>query len=35
MRPGLTQGLISGITAALGYGVGVLAATVWGASAGR
>lgn len=34
-RTGLTQGLISGITAAFGYGVGVLAANVWAAFAGR
>jgi uncharacterized membrane protein len=34
-RTGLTQGLISGITAAFGYGVGVLAANVWDAFAGR
>jgi uncharacterized membrane protein len=34
-RTGLTQGLISGITAAFGYGVGVVAANVWDAFAGR
>jgi uncharacterized membrane protein len=34
-RTGLTQGLISGITAAFGYGVGVLAAYVWQAFANR
>ena len=34
-RTGLTQGLISGITAAFGYGAGVLAANVWNAFAGR
>jgi uncharacterized membrane protein len=34
-RTGVTQGLISGITAAFGYGVGVLAANVWDAFAGR
>ena len=34
-RTGLTQGLISGITAAFGYGAGVLAANVWDAFAGR
>ena len=31
----MTQGLIGGITAAFGYGVGVLAANVWDAFAGR
>jgi uncharacterized membrane protein len=34
-RTGLTQGLISGITAAFGYAVGVLLANVWDAFAGR
>jgi uncharacterized membrane protein len=34
-RTGLTQGLISGITAAFGYGAGVVAANVWDAFAGR
>src|SRR3712207_5185236 len=34
-RTGLTQGLISGISAAFGYGVGVLAAFVWRAFADR
>src|SRR5829696_4367060 len=34
-RTGLTQGLISGITAAFGYAVGVVAANVWNAFAGR
>jgi uncharacterized membrane protein len=34
-RTGLTQGLISGITAAFGYGVGVVAAYVWRAFADR
>ncbi|MFW3172853.1 alpha/beta hydrolase [Geodermatophilus sp. CPCC 206100] len=34
-RTGLTQGLISGITAAFGYAVGTLAANVWNAFAGR
>jgi uncharacterized membrane protein len=34
-RTGLTQGLISGITAAFGYAVGVLAAYVWRAFADR
>jgi uncharacterized membrane protein len=34
-RTGVTQGLISGITAAFGYGVGVVAANVWDAFAGR
>jgi uncharacterized membrane protein len=34
-RMGLTQGLISGITAAFGYGVGVVAASVWRAFADR
>lgn len=34
-RTGLVQGVISGITAACGYGVGVLAAWVWRAFADR
>ena len=34
-RTGLTQGLISGITAAFGYAVGTVAANVWDAFAGR
>jgi uncharacterized membrane protein len=34
-RTGLTQGLISGITAAFGYAVGTMAADVWNAFAGR
>ena len=34
-RTGLTQGLISGITAAFGYAVGVVAAYVWRAFADR
>jgi uncharacterized membrane protein len=34
-RTGLTQGLIAGITAAFGYGVGVVAAAVWRAFADR
>ncbi|MBM7809012.1 putative membrane protein [Geodermatophilus bullaregiensis] len=34
-RTGLTQGLISGITAAFGYGVGVLAAGAWRAVVDR
>lgn len=34
-RTGLTQGLISGITAAFGYGVGVVPANVWRAFVDR
>jgi uncharacterized membrane protein len=34
-RGGLVQGLVSGITAAIGYGLGVLAAWVWRAFADR
>ncbi|WP_211517318.1 alpha/beta hydrolase [Geodermatophilus africanus] len=34
-RTGLTQGLISGITAAFGYGVGVVAAAAWRAIVDR
>jgi len=34
-RTGLTQGLISGLTAAFGYAVGTVAANVWDAFAGR
>ena len=34
-RTGLTQGLISGITAAFGYGVGVVAAGAWRAIVDR
>jgi uncharacterized membrane protein len=34
-RTGLTQGLISGITAVFGYAVGTVAANVWNAFAGR
>jgi uncharacterized membrane protein len=34
-RGGLIQGLICGITAAIGYGLGVLAASIWRAFAGR
>src|SRR5215210_1098667 len=34
-RTGLTRGLISGITAAVGYGVGALGAYVWRAFANR
>jgi uncharacterized membrane protein len=34
-RTGLTQGLIAGITAAFGYGVGVVAAAVWRVFADR
>jgi uncharacterized membrane protein len=34
-RNGLTQGLIGGIAAGFGYGVGVLAGNVWDAFAGR
>jgi uncharacterized membrane protein len=34
-REGVTQGVVSGISAALGYGLGVLAAAVWRAFADR
>jgi uncharacterized membrane protein len=34
-RGGLIQGLVSGITAAIGYGLGVLAAWIWRAFADR
>jgi uncharacterized membrane protein len=34
-RGGITQGLIWGITAAIGYGLGVLAASIWRAFADR
>ena len=34
-RGGLTQGLVWGITAAIGYGLGVLAASIWRAFADR
>src|SRR5215469_17880203 len=34
-RGGLLQGVIAGITAAIGYGLGVLAASVWRAFADR
>jgi uncharacterized membrane protein len=34
-RGGVIQGLVSGITAAIGYGLGVLAASIWRAFADR
>src|SRR5215469_10350127 len=34
-RGGITQGVVFGITAAIGYGVGVLAASIWRAFADR
>ena len=34
-RTGVIQGLVCGITAAIGYGLGVLAASIWRAFAGR
>jgi uncharacterized membrane protein len=34
-RGGITQGLVAGITGAIGYGLGVLAASIWRAFANR